>query len=147
MRFIASFPFGDLCHSPGGLIQMFTMSRVPSGSRGVFDEKTKGKMVFYRRFLWKVKVWKAVILIIIVRTCDVVKIWVRPPAEVSIRVWFFEFVMLKGRFHAPLIHFILWIVTKGNVCFHQLSQALISSAHDVTACYQGKCGLGSKVKC
>ena len=26
--------------------------------------------------------------------------------------------------------YILWIVTKGNVCFNQLSQALISSAHD-----------------
>ena len=28
--------------------------------------------------------------------------------------------------------YILWIVTKGNVCFNQLSQALISSAHDRT---------------
>ena len=43
--------------------------------------------------------------------------------------------------------YILWIVTKGNVCFNQLSQAFISSAHDVTACFQVKCGLGSKVKC
>ena len=33
------------------------------------------------------------------------------------------------------------------MCLSQLSQDFISSAHDVTASSQGKCGFGSKVKC
>ena len=77
-------------------IRRSTTGHLPSISAGDFDQKIKAKMVFYMRFSWKSRVYKAVFWVNIVRTRDIVLLPIEHLPEVSLRVWFFRICHVKG---------------------------------------------------